>query len=221
MVAASWADASEGGADEYNFSWLDPDKKIYVLQNRKFTKALHPLLSVMGGAGLSNPYRISYVLDPRLSFYFNESWGIEGFYSMSSNSENSTYSGIKLASPNALPVVREIRSQYGGLIHWAPWYAKINVFNTILYFDWYFTAGGGMIHAALDKRANSSAAPVYADQNLAAFFLGTGHLFHLSNHFDFRLDFTSAIFKAPNNGDSGVESYYSNQSFLAGLGLKI
>ena len=25
--------------DEYNFNWLDPEKKIYVLQNRKYLKA--------------------------------------------------------------------------------------------------------------------------------------------------------------------------------------
>ena len=33
--------------DEYNFSWLDPDKKIYVLQNRKYRKAGRVMFSGM------------------------------------------------------------------------------------------------------------------------------------------------------------------------------
>jgi outer membrane beta-barrel protein len=218
MIAASWADAAE---EEYSFNWLDPDKKIYVLQNRKFEKAKHPLLSVLGGVGISNPYRGSFLVNPRLAFYFTETLGLEGFYTLSSNTENSTYAGLKLASPNALPVVREVRSQYGALLHWAPWYAKINVFNSILYFDWYFTLGGGMLNAQLDKRTNSTSAPTYVTQNLTALYLGTGHLFHLNRYLDFRIDYTSSIFKAPNNGDSGVESLYSNQDFSLGLGLKI
>ena len=45
---------------EYDFSWLDPDKKIYVIQNRKYLKAKRALVSVLGGLGLSNPYRTTY-----------------------------------------------------------------------------------------------------------------------------------------------------------------
>ena len=41
------ADASPNSSDEeYNFKWLDPDKKVYVLQNRKYRKALRPFFSV-------------------------------------------------------------------------------------------------------------------------------------------------------------------------------
>ena len=90
VVAASWSEAAEDPENEYNFSWLDPDKKVSVLQNRKYRKANRPMITLGLGFANSNAYRKSYVIDPRLAYYFNESWGIEIFYSMFSNKENDT-----------------------------------------------------------------------------------------------------------------------------------
>ena len=42
-------------SDLYNFSWLDKDKEIYVLQNRKFKKVNRFYLS--GGFGKSDHSR--------------------------------------------------------------------------------------------------------------------------------------------------------------------
>jgi outer membrane beta-barrel protein len=213
--------SASSGDDEYNFNWLDPEKKIYVLQNRRYQKAGHLLLSAMVGPGFSNPYRTTYNLDPRVGYFLSESWGFEGFYTFTTNSENGTYGALRAASSSALPVVREIRSQYGANLIWVPWYAKINVFNKILYFDWYFTGGAGNIHSQLDTRASASSAPAYLDQDLFSFFFGTGHIYHLSDMFQVRLDFTSAIYRAPVFGTSGENSWYSNYNFAIGLGLRI
>ncbi|MEK6704889.1 MAG: hypothetical protein AABZ06_03800, partial [Bdellovibrionota bacterium] len=137
MLTAAWSEAAESSAGdlggEYNFTWLDPDKKIYVLQNRRYTKANKLFVSAMVGPGFSNPYRSSYNLDPRIAYYFSEALGFEAFYGLTSNSGNNTFDALQRASPNTWPLVREIRSQYGLLVHWVPWYAKINVFNKILY----------------------------------------------------------------------------------------
>ena len=47
LIATTWAEAADVPVDnsgnDYSFRWLDPDKKIYVLQNRKFTKANRPI----------------------------------------------------------------------------------------------------------------------------------------------------------------------------------
>ncbi|MGK5085672.1 outer membrane beta-barrel domain-containing protein [Bdellovibrionota bacterium FG-1] len=235
VVAASWADADERNMDrsservdrsddEYNFNWLDPEKKIYVLQNRRYRKAGSFVLSVMGGPGFSNAYRTTYNLDPRAAYYLTDAWGIEAFFTLTTNLENTTYLALRQASPNIFPPVREIRSQYGGLIHWVPWYAKINVFNKILYFDWYFSGGAGMIHTSVDQRTNVAASPSYLNENLFAFYLGTGHQYHLGDHFLVRLDLTSAIYRAPipiNNSLVGDSAWYSNYNFGLGLGLKL
>ena len=207
-------------SDEYNFSWLDPDKKIYVLQNRKFLKGDRAAISVMGGTAWSNSYRRTMSVDPRLAYYFNETFGLEGFYTIFSNSENDTFKALQKSSPNALPVVREIRAQYGLLLHYVPWYAKINVYNSILYFDWYFTGGAGQVAAAVDLRSKSSADPNYDYQNQFAFFLGTGHQYQLSRNFFIRLDYTAAIYQAYVDGISGEKSWFSNSTFGIGGGVR-
>jgi outer membrane beta-barrel protein len=238
LVAVSWADGSEVDrspaatppakaaaaaleSDEYNFSWLDPDKKIYVLQNRRYIKAKHLLLSAMAGTGFSNAYRSAYSVDPRVAFYFSEALGIEAFYSFFHNKENNTFEALQQSAPNTLPVVREIRSQYGLLMHYVPWYAKINVFNKILYFDWYFTGGAGTIRTALDTRTSSASASQFTNQDLFSLFLGTGHQYHLSQFMLVRLDFSGGFYRAPVFGNEGDNAWFSNYVFGLGFGFKL
>ena len=222
IVAASWAESAEPSEDdEYNFKWLDPDKKIYVLQNRKYQKARKVLISGMVGTAWSNPYRSAVSLDPRIAFYFSEALGVEAFYTNLKNSENSTFKALGSTNTPVLPIVREIRGQYGLLLHYVPWYSKINVFNNILYFDWYFSAGYGALETALDTRAKITDAPIYETANISAFFVGTGHQYHLSQTFVIRLDFTGAFYNAPLAGNTGESSLFTNYIFGAGLGLRL
>ncbi len=225
LMAVSWAEAAQPSSspqedDEYNFSWLDPEKKIYVLQNRRYTKARKLLLSGMVGPGFSNAYRTAFNVDPRAAFYFSENWGVEAFYTLTFNQENNTFKALS-GNTNALPVIREVRSQLGAMLHWVPWYAKINVFNKILYFDWYFGAGAGSISVARDLRANAQAPEgAYADEQYFALFLATGHQYHLSENFVVRLDFTGAFYQAPIlvGGENGM---FPNYNFSLGVGLKL
>jgi outer membrane beta-barrel protein len=219
VVHAADVDASKD--DEYSFNWLDPDKKIYVLQNRKYLKGNHPVVSVLGGAGFSNPYKTTYNLDGRFAYYINETWGVELFYTLTTNSNNSTLVALGLAAPNTLPSIREIRSQTGAMLHYVPWYAKINVFNNILYFDWYFGVGLASISSYVDQRTSYSAASNFAAQSLYGLLISTGHEYHLSQNLLVRLDVSSAIYHAPVSGLTGDSAWYSNINFGLGLGWKI
>ena len=190
--------AAASSDDEYNFNWLDPEKKIYVLQNRRYLKANRVMFSGMVGTGFSNPYRTTYNFDPRAAFYLSEEWGFEVFYTLTANVANSTFNALS-AVHNTLPVIREIRSsQYGGEIHWVPWYAKINVFNKVLYFDWYFAAGAGALQSALFNSTTDAGVTTATevDQTNFAFFWGTGHIYHITDSLLVRLDFTSAVYNA-------------------------
>jgi outer membrane beta-barrel protein len=225
LVAASWAGASEPAPEVsgrgYDFRWLDPDKKVYVLQNRRYQKAGKLLVSALAGVGTSNPYRSTTLVDPRLAFYFSESWGIEFFHAFLGNSPNGNFRALEDASPNVFPAIREISRQYGGLLHWAPWYAKINVFDRILYFDWQFSAGAGNLQTRLLTQEISQGPLVAKSQSLFGLFLGTGHQYHLSERFIARLDFTASFHQAPAFGNSGSETWFSNYTFGLGLGLRI
>lgn len=221
LVAFAWGDAQAAESEnEYSFRWLDPDKKIYVLQNRKYTKAFRPQLSVMGGLGFSNAYRNTYNIDPRLTFYFTEMFGIEAFYAFTFNQQNAAFQALVNTGSSVLPVVREINSAMGGMLHFTPWYAKINVFNAILYFDWYFAAGAGMITSnAINPSTNGTGGTT--PQNLFAIYAATGHYYNISKYFLVRVDFKGTFYNAPIFGTTGTNAFFSNYDIGLGLGLKI
>ena len=215
--------------DDYNFSWLDPDKKIYVLQNRKFRKAKAAQIFLMGGMGLGEPYRKAYQYQPRLGYWFNEDIGIEGFYTGRFNSSNNAYlaldQAITAGGVTKSPLIREVNSQFGVLMNWAPWYAKINVFNTILYFDWYFSLGVGSMSSDIGPKTKADNPLLWTPENLFTVYAGTGHLFHLSERFMARLDFLGHFYSAKVFGglagapaDSAI---FSNFDLNLGIGLKL
>ena len=220
LVGTSWATAAEtrGEGDEYSFKWLDPEKKIYVLQNRRYTKSDHAELSVLGGLGLSNPYQSVYNVEGRFGYWFREDLGVEVFYTRGFSSNNNTYRALK-ATGAASPVVREMRSQYGALLSWAPWYAKINVFNKILYFDWYFAAGAGTVGSYVDS--NPSGAANFVPADLFAIYVATGHQYYINESLLIRLDLTNGIYQAPLQGTTGEQTWYSNLNFGIGVGLRL
>ncbi len=213
--------ASDDPPEEYNFRWLDTDKKIYVLQNRKFVKANRLLVTAMAGPTLSTPYRGTISIHPRVAYYFAEWIGLEVMMSYNLNWENSTFTALTEAVPGALPVTRQLQLQYGALLHYVPWYAKINVFNNILYFDWYFSAGAGASQVQRDIRANRDAPASYASETFATAFLGTGHQYHLNKYFTVRLDFTASLYPAPAQGASGDLLLNPNYTFLIGAGVRL
>jgi outer membrane beta-barrel protein len=241
LVAANWAQSAEltdsaqgaGGAaakpaestdsDTYNFNWLDPEKKIYVLQNRRYLKAGHLELSLMAGPGSGNAYRSVFNIDPRITYYISEDWGFEAFYTNTFNTPNTNAAALNAVSPTTPPFIREIDHEIGAMVQWIPWYAKINVFNSILYFDWYFNLGAGTISSQQifkPTSANVNSPLTTNNESLFAINWGTGHLYHLDQHWDVRLDVTSAIYHGQND-PQGDKSWFSNYNFEIGFGYKL
>ena len=67
-------------ADEkslYNFSWLDTDKEIYVLQNRKFRKDGKVYVGGTAAYNLSQNCLTAYGGTIRGGYVFTEDWGVE------------------------------------------------------------------------------------------------------------------------------------------------
>jgi outer membrane beta-barrel protein len=209
---------------DYSFDWLDPDKKVYVLQNRKFTKAGSIQLSGLVGGAMTT-YRNSMIVEPRLTYYLIEDLGIEAFFSYGLyDQENNAYGALSgtvgTSETRFNPVVRSIDTRSGLMVHWSPWYAKINVFNQILHFDWYWTAGLGQTRFRLDVRPRPDFPEEYVIQSAISGFIGTGHQFHLSRNWVFRLDVTSMIYGLPFLGQEGEQTWYSDFDFKAGLAFR-
>lgn len=218
-------DRAEAGEDlpsgDERFQWLDPSKTIYVLQNRKFKKDGHGQISVGIGPGFSQAYRDTWHIDGRLTYWLSESFGLEGMFNYVLNNRNAIADALAQAAPSTMPRIRETRWDAALMLQWVPWYAKINVFNAILHFDWYFQIGGGYLVTQLDTNQVAANPSVWLDQNFFAGFWGTGLRFHASESVAVRLDLTGALYQAPLYGNSGANTFFAITNFALGLGLKL
>lgn len=127
--------------DVYDFSWLDSDKEVYVLQNRKFRKKNKIYFGLTGTKNIDEPFVDSKGYSLKGGYFFKEEWGFELNYGANKGTVNATFDAVEESATIAF--YRNITSYYGGMLLWSPFYAKINTFNKIFYYDWIFGAGMG------------------------------------------------------------------------------
>jgi outer membrane beta-barrel protein len=219
------AQIMDSDRDEYDFSWLDPDKKIYVVQNRKFTKANHLELSTSYGIGMSEAYRTQRQWIVRGTFYFSEHWGISGFYFNNYNSANDNYGEVESLS-HLVPAVRDTNTYLGGSIVWVPFYGKINLFNQIFYIDWDFELGVGSANTQIDINQVAYGTPNIVSGTYTALHWGSGWKFIIDKHWGARFDFLQTHFSAPNgivtgstvgSATGGTTDTYNNYYLTLGV----
>jgi outer membrane beta-barrel protein len=210
----------------YNFSWLDGDKEIYVLQNRKFRKNGNLYIGATAAYNLSQDFLDAYGGTARAGYFFTEDWGIEFIYGKNTNSENNTAKGVK--EQGTVPFYRQIDTFMGAMLMWSPFYSKINTFNQIFYFDWMFGVGAGSITTKDNRNKFDTAA---ADQNALTSessiggLWNTGFRFFINESWSLRLDLTGQVYKANKQrqvGGTGNPVSKTSQLFSSydlGLGL--
>lgn len=205
--------------DDYDFSWLDPEKKIYVVQNRKYVKKHRLEMGINYGPGVGEPYRTRSAVIPRASFFFSENFGVEGTLFFVNNRENNNFGDLKAVS-SSIPTVRDIQHFYGASLVWAPFYGKLNIFNKILYLDWFFSLGFGALRTEVDLNTSSTGRSVIQETNHTGWMFGTGHKYWVSRSFALRLDYNVIFYRADTalrGVTSGVEQTYDNHFVTAGL----
>lgn len=215
-------------ADEkslYNFSWLDSDKEIYVLQNRKFRKDGHVYIGGTGAYNLSQDFLDAYGVTARGGYFFSEDWGIELVYGRFNSTESDTAKGVK--EQGAYPFYREIESYMGGMLMWSPFYSKINTFNRVYYFDWMFGLGVASINTKDNRKLFDPSIPAASrnaktsENNLGALW-NTGFRFYVNQNWSIRLDITGVSYKADKTKSDGTNKSTSSKLFTnydLGLGL--
>lgn len=130
--------------DLYDFLWLDPDKSVFVLQNKKFTKEHKFQISFGYTQGINIDFQETQGVDIQLDYFFNEQWGLQLDHSMFTNDDDDAYKSITRVN-NIEPFIRR-PTQYTALLAlWTPFYGKINTFNKIFYFDIGFGIGPGLL----------------------------------------------------------------------------
>ncbi len=215
FVSAAKAQDEAPEEESTDLSWLDPDKKVYVLQNRKYRKAFRPALYLSGGKNLSNSYRSGWMGSVRAGMWFTEQFGVEAFGTFYKNSDSDNLKALRAVS-TVLPFVREVRSYFGGVATWAPFYGKLNLFNWILYYDWALNLGLGSVNTANDRNTISGASSRYVTENFVGVFFGTSQNFYVSKHFSVRWDLVGVNYGA--TGADDRPKRFTNVDFLIGAG---
>ena len=216
LLIASAAIASEKSV--YDFSWLDKDKEIYVLQNRKFRKDGRVYVGLNAIKTLSGAFIDQLGGNIRAGYFFKEDWGFEVLYGKYTGSENDTAKGVREQS--TVPFYRKFDTVMGGLIWWSPFYAKINTFNEIFYFDWMFGLGVAQVKTLDNRNKFLPAAPnTLTSEDTTGALWSTALRFHINQAWSMRLDFTGIHYSADRktSNTSGKSQLFSNYDF--GLGL--
>jgi len=215
-----------GENSHYDFSWLDPDKEIFVLQNRTYQKDGHIYLNIGGGFTASGAFVDSMNLQSRFGYFFTEELGIELLFSKNSGKENDTALAVRNpGGSGSIPFRRIVDQYFGAYFMWSPFYAKVNTFNKIIYLDWLLGFG----YANMSETNNKE----------EVLFGGTGNneleatkhhclswdvglKFYLSKNFDIRLDLTALHYQTNSalNLNSDEKNWYSHYDVSLSLGYK-
>lgn len=178
----------------YDFSWLDSDKEVYVLQNRKYRKDGRLYIGGTFGKSLSGAFIDSYQGTLLGGYFFNENWGLELSYTKAQGSTNATHNAVN-SQAGSVAFYRKIDTQMSAMLVWSPFYGKLNTFNKIFYFDWLFGIGPTSV-SSLDNRneflpAASQQHSVLTKETVNGLTWMIGWRFYISDGFSFRTDFTA------------------------------
>ncbi len=208
--------AAEG--DTYNFSWLDPDKEVYVLQNRKYRKNGKIYANVGAGLTTSGAFVSSSNLQGRFGYFFKEEYGVEFLYSSNSGEENETAKSVRNeGSSGSVPFRRIVDSYYGAMFMWSPFYSKINTFNTVVYIDWLFGLGYANLTETnnRDEFINGATSAVPTQESHGGLMWQAAMKFYLNENFDIRVNLATVHYKAQKASVSSTEEAWNTNYDLA------
>lgn len=221
LMLATRTYASE--KDLYDFMWLDPDKKVYVLQNKVHKKDGTVYINLGYGSGLSSTFQDTSLLHGNVGYHIAEEWAIEGLYTKYSNKSNDNLENIQRIN-GVVPFLRRPISNYGVIAKWSPFYGKINTFNKIFYFDWSFGAGLGKINTESNATTVStpSTANTYNKESATTIIGKTQLQFHASKNFHVGIDIILNNYQAPGptiNNKAGSDKLRTNYDALITVGF--
>ena len=205
----------------YDFQWLDKDKELYVLQNRVFKK--EGRLYIGGGltTDLIQPFINTKGFILNAGFFITENWGFSVSYGSFSNNININFEGV--ANVGTAPFYQGIASFQSGSILWSPFYAKINTFNSIIYFDLIFGIGFAKI-TTQDNRNSLGTGDLNPTLVEESFTGGIGTIMlktYLSKHFSITTSFRGIAYKGDVYAGSGEPSRELTMNYFINLGMDL
>lgn len=218
---------SYAGEDNvYSFSWLDPDKEVYVLQNRKFRKKGRVNVAAAYGMTTSGAFVDANTIQGRIGFFPLEEWGFEFLYATNSGEENEVAAAVRNeGGTGVIPFRRKVDNYIGGMLMWSPFYMKINTFNTILYVDWMIGLGYAKLTETNNKNEviNNQSGLSDTTESHGGILWGTALKFYITRLISVRADLSAVHYEASkillSNTDESKGVWYSNYDLSLGIGL--
>lgn len=196
----------------YDFSWLDKEKEVYVLQNRKFRKKGTFYVGGTYGQSVSGTFIDSSEFNVLAGFFFSEDWGLEFSYLSAEGTENKTYESIQAQS--AVAFFRQIESATTAMLVWSPFYSKINTFNKIFYYDWMFGLGLSNVSTTDNRKEFSGGADSnqLVEEDLSGVAWMTALRFYINENWSSRIDFRGMHLNADAaiNGENDTKKRWTN-----------
>jgi len=211
-------------SDLYNFFWLDPDKKVFVLQNKYFKNTNKTFISAGYLIDTSSNFQDVKGFGLTVSHFISETVGIELESEFYSHKDNDTLNLLLKIVGKATPFIRRPKSYVGINYLWVPFYGKINTFNKIIYLDWGFGAGLGSYKTesnaktvAFTNNRDNFDKESYISAKFKTFFK-----INVNQKYQIKLSYDKKVFSAPGpKSTDGTQnsSIRNNDSFTISFGF--
>ncbi len=208
-----------GEESVYDFLWLDPDKAVYVLQNKIHKKESSLYVDVGYLSSLTGAFQDTNGVAVKAGYYFHEEWAVEMMYLGYNNRKNDNYRNVQLLN-TGVPFVRRPESTLGAGIVWSPFYGKINTFNKIVYFDWSFGAGLAQVRTSSNLKSvtTSGAQDSYKIETNTGAYLKSAFKFHLNQHWHLGVEWVGTYYKAPGPKNPTQDKVRSQNDLILQVG---
>jgi len=204
----------------YDFLWLDPDKKVYVLQNKLYKKEQSFYFDVGYISNFTSKFQDTSGFGVRAGYFIHEEWGLELFYNKYSNKNNDDFDNVRLIN-QAEPFIRRMDSSYGANLIWSPFYGKINTFNKIFYFDWSF--GAGLAKVTTESNIKTvrlgNVANSYEKETYTGGILKSNVKLHVTENIHLGLEYMNTYYMAPGPKDPKNDKLRTNTDIMISVGF--
>jgi outer membrane beta-barrel protein len=201
------------------------DYEIRVIKNKFFTKKYRLEVDVGLGGVMNQSFHYSYLAMAGIGFHLSETFGLhaEGGYALNQNKEACDLLGKDF---QINPLINEMQTYYGAYLSYTPIYGKYQLGSgDVLYFDWFFSAGGGL--AAVRQRQGGCGGEEIEENTEAwatnpQFNIGTGQRYFLGTNTALIWTLRMLMFQpAPAPGSEAQPSLLGDgiQNVILSLGL--
>jgi outer membrane beta-barrel protein len=219
LVIRLFSPAYAGEESLYDFLWLDPDKSVFVLQNKLYEKRHTTYFNTMVLKSVNIEFQKNYGVQLRSGHFFTNELAVEAFYNRYTNEFDTAYQNIQVINGSE-PFLRRLHSSYGLNGVYSPFYGKINTFNHIFYFDWSFSVGFGKVNT--DSNRKSVVDPLipssFEAEKYNALFTGSNLRFYLTPKFHLNVGAQNSSFYG-HDPIGNTKSLTHQIDFLIGIGL--